>query len=134
MAIRAAIVVSAITFLSAGNVCACALGPSFEAFEYDYGQAANYKGPEKLRYFIGEVVTFNSKSAAPEAYVKVMREYALPEISTELVTALPRLATMKVKPVGPCVHYNLNEGDIGVFASYEENGVLWLASRTGHGF
>jgi hypothetical protein len=120
-------------FVQINDGLACSI-PRPAQFEYNREQAENIQGTEKLRYFIGEVVLFSPKSDAPEAWIRVMRDYGSPDHSRTMVTGLPKLAVMKVKPAGGCTWYDLKQGDIGVFAAFEENDLLWLAWKQGPAF
>ena len=104
-------------------------------FAFNAGQPGSYKGYEKLRYFIGEVIEFNPQEKSPIATMRVLRDYGAADFSTKMVLMLPPIAIMKVNPFDTtCGPYELKNGDIGVFASYEKGGELWLAWFARKGF
>jgi hypothetical protein len=97
-------------------------------FEFKIGQLGEYKGSEKLRYFIGQVVVFDRYAEQPHATVRVIRDYGASEFSSKMELLLPKVASMKLEPFNTtCGPYELREGDIGVYAAYEKGDELWLA-------
>jgi hypothetical protein len=104
-------------------------------FEFKYGEIGEYKGSEKLRYFIGEVIVFYRKDEQPKALVRVLRDYGASELSSTMELMLPKTASMKIEKFDTtCGGYELREGDTGVYAAYEKGGELWLAWYPVSGF
>jgi hypothetical protein len=104
-------------------------------FEFKKDEIGEYKGGEKLRYFIGEVIVFYRKDEQPHALLRVIRDYGVSDFSAKLELRLPKVASMKIGGFDTtCGGYELSEGDIGVYAAYEMGGEIWLAWYPVSGF
>jgi hypothetical protein len=123
--------VMATSLVSHGHACPTAYTA---LFELGLGWARQKEGTEPLRFFIGEVIVFNTKIDQPTVMMKVLRDYSAPGSSSKLGLAMPQVANMKIKPIDRCTRYELAEGQVGVYAAYEKDGELWLAWRAGPGF
>jgi hypothetical protein len=124
--------ISILAMTSSGHAC-----PNLRRafFEFKKDEIGEYKGGEKLRYFIGEVIVFYRKDKQPHALLRVIRDYGASGFSAKLGFAMPKVASMKIVEFDTtCGGYELREGDIGVYAAYEKGGELWLAWYPASGF
>jgi hypothetical protein len=104
----------------------------FARFDFGRPSGIKYTGTEEVKYFIGKALTFRLTPTEPTALIRVLKEYGKTESTADhLVPRLPDLVVMRVPPTGDCTFYMLSEGDVGVFAYYEKDDVLWLVWESG---